>query len=78
MLSLDGSMTSRSSGRRPLRRKPSRSPRLSGNAGARGYLLKDAEPDAIIRAIVAVNEGPGNLRSGHCIPCDSRHRRSHV
>jgi DNA-binding NarL/FixJ family response regulator len=26
-------------------------------AGARGYLLKDAEPDAIIRAIVAVNEG---------------------
>lgn len=27
------------------------------NAGARGYLLKDAEPDAIIRAIVAVNEG---------------------
>ena len=27
------------------------------NAGARGYLLKDAEPDAIVRAIVAVNEG---------------------
>jgi DNA-binding NarL/FixJ family response regulator len=27
------------------------------NAGARGYLLKDAEPDAIIRAIIAVNEG---------------------
>ena len=27
------------------------------HAGARGYLLKDAEPDAIIRAIVAVNEG---------------------
>jgi DNA-binding NarL/FixJ family response regulator len=27
------------------------------NAGARGYLLKDAEPDAIIRAILAVNEG---------------------
>lgn len=27
------------------------------NAGARGYLLKDAEPDAIIRAIVAVSEG---------------------
>jgi DNA-binding NarL/FixJ family response regulator len=27
------------------------------NAGARGYLLKDAEPDAIIRAIVAVNDG---------------------
>ena len=27
------------------------------NAGARGYLLKDADPDAIIRAIVAVNEG---------------------
>jgi DNA-binding NarL/FixJ family response regulator len=27
------------------------------NAGARGYLLKDAEPDAIIRAIVAVHEG---------------------
>jgi DNA-binding NarL/FixJ family response regulator len=27
------------------------------NAGARGYLLKDAEPDAIIRAIVAVREG---------------------
>ena len=26
------------------------------NAGARGYLLKDAEPDAIIRAIVAVSE----------------------
>jgi DNA-binding NarL/FixJ family response regulator len=26
-------------------------------AGARGYLLKDAEPDAIIRAIVAVSEG---------------------
>jgi DNA-binding NarL/FixJ family response regulator len=26
-------------------------------AGARGYLLKDAEPDAIIRAIVAVKEG---------------------
>jgi DNA-binding NarL/FixJ family response regulator len=26
-------------------------------AGARGYLLKDAEPDAIIRAILAVNEG---------------------
>jgi DNA-binding NarL/FixJ family response regulator len=26
-------------------------------AGARGYLLKDAEPDAIIRAIIAVNEG---------------------
>ncbi|HEX6758143.1 MAG TPA: response regulator transcription factor [Propionibacteriaceae bacterium] len=26
-------------------------------AGARGYLLKDAEPDAIIRAIVAVREG---------------------
>jgi DNA-binding NarL/FixJ family response regulator len=26
-------------------------------AGARGYLLKDADPDAIIRAIVAVNEG---------------------
>jgi DNA-binding NarL/FixJ family response regulator len=57
VLSLDGSMTSRSSGRRPLRRKPSRSPRLSGNAGARGYLLKDAEPDTIIRAIAAVREG---------------------
>jgi DNA-binding NarL/FixJ family response regulator len=27
------------------------------NAGARGYLIKDAEPDAIIRAIIAVNEG---------------------
>lgn len=27
------------------------------HAGARGYLLKDAEPDAIIRAIVAVSEG---------------------
>jgi DNA-binding NarL/FixJ family response regulator len=27
------------------------------HAGARGYLLKDAEPDAIIRAIVAVREG---------------------
>lgn len=27
------------------------------HAGARGYLLKDADPDAIIRAIVAVNEG---------------------
>lgn len=27
------------------------------HAGARGYLLKDAEPNAIIRAIVAVNEG---------------------
>ena len=27
------------------------------HAGARGYLLKDAEPDAIIRAIIAVNEG---------------------
>ena len=27
------------------------------HAGARGYLLKDAEPDAIIRAIVAVHEG---------------------
>ena len=27
------------------------------HAGARGYLLKDAEPDAIIRAIVAVKEG---------------------
>jgi DNA-binding NarL/FixJ family response regulator len=27
------------------------------NAGARGYLLKDAEPDAIIRAIIAVSEG---------------------
>jgi DNA-binding NarL/FixJ family response regulator len=27
------------------------------NAGARGYLLKDAEPDAIIRAIVAVSQG---------------------
>jgi DNA-binding NarL/FixJ family response regulator len=27
------------------------------SAGARGYLLKDAEPDAIIRAIVAVSEG---------------------
>lgn len=26
-------------------------------AGARGYLLKDAEPDAIIRAILAVHEG---------------------
>jgi DNA-binding NarL/FixJ family response regulator len=27
------------------------------HAGARGYLLKDAEPDAIIRAILAVKEG---------------------
>jgi DNA-binding CsgD family transcriptional regulator len=27
------------------------------HSGARGYLLKDAEPDAIIRAILAVNEG---------------------
>jgi DNA-binding NarL/FixJ family response regulator len=27
------------------------------HAGARGYLLKDAEPEAIIRAIVAVNKG---------------------
>jgi DNA-binding NarL/FixJ family response regulator len=27
------------------------------HAGARGYLLKDAEPDALIRAIVAVDEG---------------------
>jgi DNA-binding NarL/FixJ family response regulator len=27
------------------------------HAGARGYLLKDAEPDAVIRAIVAVNDG---------------------
>jgi DNA-binding NarL/FixJ family response regulator len=27
------------------------------NAGARGYLLKDAEPDAIMRAVLAVNEG---------------------
>ena len=27
------------------------------HAGASGYLLKDAEPDSIIRAIVAVNEG---------------------
>jgi DNA-binding NarL/FixJ family response regulator len=27
------------------------------NAGARGYLLKDAEPDAIVRAGLAVNEG---------------------
>jgi DNA-binding NarL/FixJ family response regulator len=27
------------------------------HAGARGYLLKDAEPNAIIRAILAVNEG---------------------
>jgi DNA-binding NarL/FixJ family response regulator len=27
------------------------------HAGARGYLLKDAEPDAIIRAILAVHEG---------------------
>jgi DNA-binding NarL/FixJ family response regulator len=27
------------------------------HAGARGYLLKDAEPDAIIRGILAVNEG---------------------
>ncbi len=26
-------------------------------AGARGYLLKDAEPDAIVRAILAVHEG---------------------
>jgi DNA-binding NarL/FixJ family response regulator len=27
------------------------------NAGARGYLLKDADPDTIVRAIVAVDEG---------------------
>jgi DNA-binding NarL/FixJ family response regulator len=27
------------------------------HAGARGYLLKDAEPEAIIRAILAVHEG---------------------
>jgi DNA-binding NarL/FixJ family response regulator len=27
------------------------------NAGARGYLLKDAEPNAIVRAVLAVNEG---------------------
>jgi DNA-binding NarL/FixJ family response regulator len=26
-------------------------------AGARGYLLKDADPDSIIRAILAVNQG---------------------
>jgi DNA-binding NarL/FixJ family response regulator len=26
-------------------------------AGARGYLLKDADPDAIVRAIIAVREG---------------------
>jgi DNA-binding NarL/FixJ family response regulator len=34
------------------------------NAGARGYLLKDAEPDAIIRAIVAVSEGQASLDPG--------------
>jgi DNA-binding NarL/FixJ family response regulator len=27
------------------------------HAGARGYMLKDAEPDAIMRAIITVNEG---------------------
>jgi DNA-binding NarL/FixJ family response regulator len=27
------------------------------NAGARGYQLKDAEPDTIIRALIAVKEG---------------------
>jgi len=31
--------------------------RYALHAGARGYLLKDADPDAIIRAIVAVSEG---------------------
>ena len=31
--------------------------RAALRAGARGYLLKDAEPDAIVRAILAVNEG---------------------
>src|SRR6185436_4008460 len=34
------------------------------HAGARGYLLKDAEPDAIIRAIVAVNEGQAIFDQG--------------
>jgi DNA-binding NarL/FixJ family response regulator len=33
-------------------------------AGARGYLLKDAEPDAIIRAILAVNEGQAIFDQG--------------
>ena len=34
------------------------------HAGARGYLLKDAEPDALIRAIVAVNEGQAIFDQG--------------
>ena len=38
------------------------------NAGARGYLLKDAEPDAIIRAIVAVNEGQAIFDPGIAPP----------
>ena len=46
------------------------------HAGARGYLLKDAEPDAIIRAIVAVNEGQAIFDPRHCRTGDRRDRRS--
>jgi DNA-binding NarL/FixJ family response regulator len=38
------------------------------NAGARGYLLKDAEPYAIIRAIVAVGEGQAIFRGSSSNP----------
>ena len=32
-------------------------------AGARGYLVKDAEPDAIVRAIERRARRPGDLQS---------------
>ena len=34
------------------------------DAGARGYLLKDADPDAIVRAVMAVHEGQIIFDSG--------------
>ena len=48
------------------------------HAGARGYLLKDAEPDAIIRAIVAVKEGQAIFDPGIAAQVIAATRTPHV
>ena len=59
---------------------------LAVQAGAAGFLYKDVDPDALVRALRSVHDGntllapeaAGSLlRPGHGGPGRARHRRAH-
>jgi two-component system response regulator NreC len=46
------------------------------DCGARGYVLKDAPPDDIVRAVKRVAEGGAYVDPSACLPCQAASARS--